>query len=780
MNENEVVYKLKRLNDELRLAMLLLPLYEQGEKKDEMNHAFNRVCSSIFRENLYPDIWDEGVLLQLEKLFKTISPNESRRGEHLQRIGERTTLVKQVNDFFFALIDKDSSADEILECLSLLIDIPDTAAAELRSTQQLSKIRHANEPSHKKIETFIHYLTHDLVFDLGEKEQGIHAVLSWLKKHESLAGPNALLVHKVYGSGTVVPLQIQLHDGNGGIKCLVPGCEHFEKAIERAKEALVAVNLIRQTRDVAFSLNITEAQYLGDSIALAAAMGMYAKEQGIPIDPYTAFTGNVNLEGEKFRITAIKGIDAKLEAARLAGCRRVFIPQENYPELTQDNFRDLQIHPVDTILDVLLGMQKPNDPLPEESLQERKIYVLRSYCTQNGWHLSEPRSIQTALQFTISPPRPPELTVNIYDTGSHTPKKTDSQELQKLLDGLNKLDQLRIPMQSINEKLLVKDEETQTLVQKALDALNPTSQKSEQYCKFSYTFQAENEKVTIKQYDSGKLIFQGRAGELYHKILSTVVTTYNRNHPGANLSVDEYIKFEIQDQASTTRALEKTVLQTIAFPHIGTDESGKGDYFGPMVVAGVWTDESQKNKLETLGVRDSKQLSDKRCRELAGRIRELCRGRYHVVEISPAKYNTLYEDFKKEGKNLNHLLAWGHARAIESLLEKRPCSWAIADQFGDEHYILSKLMDKGKKVELIQTHKGERYTAVAAASILARDRFLTRLEELSKEYEIDLPKGASDAVVSSAKQFVAYKGPENLAMVGKLHHKTTKKILGNN
>ena len=93
MNENEVVYKLKRLNDELRLAMLLLPLYEQGKKKDEMNHAFNRVCSFIFRENLYPDIWDEGVLLQLEKLFKTISPNESRRGEHLQRIGERTTLV---------------------------------------------------------------------------------------------------------------------------------------------------------------------------------------------------------------------------------------------------------------------------------------------------------------------------------------------------------------------------------------------------------------------------------------------------------------------------------------------------------------------------------------------------------------------------------------------------------------------------------------------------------------------------------------------------------------
>ena len=780
MKENEVVHKLKRIRDELNRAMLLLPLYERAEKEDEMDHSFNRLCSLLFRHRLYPEIWDEGVLLQLERLFQSISPNKSRWGEHLQRIGERTRLVKQVNDFFFSIINKDSSVDEILRCLSLLAHIPETVASVLKSTQQLSQIRRANEPSHKKIESFLNYLTHDLALDLGEKEEGIHAVLAWLEGRESSEGPNALLLHDGYGIGAVVPLQIQLQDGNGAIKCLVPGCEHFEKAIERAKEALIAVNLIRQTRDVTFSLNLTEARYLGDSIALAAAMGMYAKEQGTPVDPYTAFTGNINLEGEKFRIMAIKGLYAKLEAARLGGCRRVFIPQENHTEITQDNSHRLQIYPVDTIFDVLLGMQKPNDPLPEESLQDRKIYLLRSYCTQNGWHLSEPRSIQAALQFTISSPRPPKLTVNIFDTGSHAPKKIDNSDLQKLLDALNKLDQSRIPIQSINEKLVIKDKETRTLIQKSLEDLNPTSQKTEQYCNFSYTFQAENEKVIVKQYDGGNLIFQGRAGELYHRILSIVVTTYNRNHPGANLSVDEYIKGDIQDQVFTKRDLEQTAPRAVAFPHIGTDESGKGDYFGPMVVAGVWIDESLKDKLDNLGVRDSKQLSDKRCRELAVRIRELCRGRYHVVDISPAKYNALYEDFKKEGKNLNHLLAWGHARAIESLLEKRPCSLAIADQFGDEHYILSKLMGKGKKTELIQTHKGERYTAVAAASILARDRFLTRLEELSKEYETDLPKGASEAVVLSGKELVAQKGLENLDKVAKLHHKTTNKILGNN
>jgi hypothetical protein len=141
MKENEVVHKLKRIRDELNRAMLLLPLYERAEKEDEMNRSFNRLCSPLFRDRLYPEIWDEGVLLQLERLFQSIPPNKNRWGEHLQRIGERTRLVKQVNDFFFSIINKDSSVDEILRCLSLLAHIPETVASVLKSTQQLSQIR---------------------------------------------------------------------------------------------------------------------------------------------------------------------------------------------------------------------------------------------------------------------------------------------------------------------------------------------------------------------------------------------------------------------------------------------------------------------------------------------------------------------------------------------------------------------------------------------------------------------------------------------------------------
>jgi ribonuclease HIII len=118
----------------------------------------------------------------------------------------------------------------------------------------------------------------------------------------------------------------------------------------------------------------------------------------------------------------------------------------------------------------------------------------------------------------------------------------------------------------------------------------------------------------------------------------------------------------------------------------------------------------------------------------------------------------------------------GPARAIESLLERHSCSEAIADQFGDEHYILSKLMPKGRTIKLTQLPKGERYIAVAAASILARDRFLSHLDKLGQEQGIELPKGASDVVVNAGKEVVKKKGANELRKLAKIHHKTTEKI----
>jgi ribonuclease HIII len=228
--------------------------------------------------------------------------------------------------------------------------------------------------------------------------------------------------------------------------------------------------------------------------------------------------------------------------------------------------------------------------------------------------------------------------------------------------------------------------------------------------------------------------------------------------------------------SSDSKNLNKKDVE-LEFPIIGTDESGKGDYFGPLVSAGVYVDERVAKDLFAYGVNDSKKLTDSKNLELAQEVAKICKGRFAIIEISPEKYNDLYEQFKKEKKNLNTLLAWGHAKAIEEILSKVDCKVAIADQFADESFILGKLQEKGKKLKLIQTHKAEQNIAVAAASILARARFLEKLSKLSNEYNIDLPKGASQIVIEYAKKFVEMHGKEALRKVAKLHFKTTTEVV---
>jgi len=211
-------------------------------------------------------------------------------------------------------------------------------------------------------------------------------------------------------------------------------------------------------------------------------------------------------------------------------------------------------------------------------------------------------------------------------------------------------------------------------------------------------------------------------------------------------------------------------------PLIGTDESGKGDYFGPLVTAAVYVDAYSKKLLEESGIKDSKKISDKKIKILAEVIKNICSRKYSVIEVSPEKYNLLYDRFQNEKKNLNTLLAWTHAKAIEETLDKVDCENVLSDKFGDEKFILSKLQEKGKRINLRQEHKAENNIAVAAASILARDRFLERMEKLSSEFHVILLKGASKQVVDQAKKLVEINGKDILRRIAKLHFKTTKQI----
>jgi ribonuclease HIII len=206
--------------------------------------------------------------------------------------------------------------------------------------------------------------------------------------------------------------------------------------------------------------------------------------------------------------------------------------------------------------------------------------------------------------------------------------------------------------------------------------------------------------------------------------------------------------------------------------HIGTDESGKGDYFGPLVVAGVFIHDEQQEVLRELGVKDSKRFSDNRVRELADLVKK---GYKHsIVAIGPQKYNELYEKLR----NLNRILAWAHARAIENILDEVPCGLAYTDQFGDKLYVENALMKKGRNIELIQMPKAEEDLAVAAASILARSEFLKRLYFLSRDFGVELPKGSSARSEEAGLELVKQHGADVLDRIAKKHFKLTPRILG--
>ncbi len=216
---------------------------------------------------------------------------------------------------------------------------------------------------------------------------------------------------------------------------------------------------------------------------------------------------------------------------------------------------------------------------------------------------------------------------------------------------------------------------------------------------------------------------------------------------------------------------DKTALTEPAI-YIGTDESGKGDYFGPLVIAAVFTDPSISKKLKEIGVRDSKELTDESISIIAAKIKKLKGCVFDVIVISPEKYNILYD---KMG-NLNKLLGWAHAKTIENVLNVKIAPEVISDKFGNEKYIHSSLQEKGKELKLHQVTKAEKFTAVAAASILARDSFIKWFYMVKKQMNIQLPKGASQKVEEKAKYIKKQLGNEVLEKLVKLHFKTTKKL----
>lgn len=259
---------------------------------------------------------------------------------------------------------------------------------------------------------------------------------------------------------------------------------------------------------------------------------------------------------------------------------------------------------------------------------------------------------------------------------------------------------------------------------------------------------AYNKEVNVTLYNKGKLVIQGKGTQdfvqffLEPEILKKIEFGYE-----AHFAVEEGVS------------------------HIGVDESGKGDYFGPLVIASVYVEKEQLGILLDAGVKDSKKLSEKVIARLSKMIR--CQCPFSLVVIGPEKYNQLYEKIK----NLNKLLAWAHARAIENLLEKTNCQDVVIDQFGNERLVINALMKKGKEIKLTQRHHGEEDIAVAAASIVARFEFVQKMKELGESIGKEVFRGAGAQVLELAEKLYKEKGIEEFSKMVKLHFNLTQKIM---
>lgn len=267
-------------------------------------------------------------------------------------------------------------------------------------------------------------------------------------------------------------------------------------------------------------------------------------------------------------------------------------------------------------------------------------------------------------------------------------------------------------------------------------------------------FAATNGKVSVAVYKKGpKVLVQGKGtSEFVTYILEPEVLG------AAELGYEEVLKPEMFE------------------PHFGVDESGKGDFFGPLVVAGVYVDREIARQFRDCGVMDSKRITtDEGIRAVAAAIRAIPRAQSYVLSLGPSKYNELYPKFR----SLNFLLAWAHAEVIAVLKRYVPeCPRALSDQFADEA-VLARAV-KAKKLgdfQLDQRTKGESDPAVAAASILARERFIDWMDECSRRLGFALPRGATHVKMEAAR-LITERGAEALPKVAKMHFKTANEVLG--
>ena len=259
-------------------------------------------------------------------------------------------------------------------------------------------------------------------------------------------------------------------------------------------------------------------------------------------------------------------------------------------------------------------------------------------------------------------------------------------------------------------------------------------------------FSAKKSGLSCTLYLSGKLTVQGKDKE-------------------------EFISFYLEPEILKDFSYTYTATHVDPTPRIGDDESGKGDFFGPLCVAGVYAAGDGIKELIKIGAKDSKKLNDQTILTISREIKKSFP--HKILMVYPEKYNELYDKFR----NLNHLLGWCHATVIETLVQETGCRKIILDQFAPAELMINTMKKKKVDIDLTQRPRAEEDPVVAAASILARAAYVEGMKKLSEKMDVILPKGASSQVIQIGKQLVSRHGADILKTVGKLHFKTKEAIL---
>lgn len=270
-------------------------------------------------------------------------------------------------------------------------------------------------------------------------------------------------------------------------------------------------------------------------------------------------------------------------------------------------------------------------------------------------------------------------------------------------------------------------------------------------------FQARGEGVTVSLYNSGKLVVQGREpdmwatrylGDAQEVVKKKKAETTNGNNGAGNGMAPN------QDQSS-----------------IGSDEAGKGDSFGGLVVSAVALTEADLLTVSKSKVGDSKELTDERVRVLAPWIRE--NFAHAEVVLTPEQYNRRWRDC---GDNVNRLLTLMHAKVQTELYGKTDIRVSIIDRFSSAHPVTHKLKNELPGLSIVEVPKAESYPSVAAASILARESFLRMMDDLSEQWAVRIPLGSGAPVPKALRQFLRIHGSDQLEKVAKVHFKNVQRI----